>query len=124
MGFRLIRLTAIIFSTRERRFERVWRNVRDHATVTALAWGDSGRRGASRDSCVRRRIWREVERSALRPRDLERRHAGLCQRGPASLRKWLETEGVKNINNVNERLKAASPWYEKYGVKEAALVGA
>lgn len=44
--------------------------------------------------------------------------------GPQAFRKWLETEGVKNIQNVNERLKAASPWYEKYGVKEAALVGA
>ena len=44
--------------------------------------------------------------------------------GPQAFRKWLESEGVKNISNVNARLKAASPWYEKYGVKEAALVGA
>jgi len=47
-----------------------------------------------------------------------------AKEGPQAFRKWLETEGVKNINNVNERLKAASPWYDKYGVKEAALVGA
>jgi tagatose 1,6-diphosphate aldolase len=38
---------------------------------------------------------------------------------------WLHGEGVKNINNVNDRLKAATPWYQAYGVEsEAALVGA
>ena len=38
---------------------------------------------------------------------------------------WLQGEGVKNINNVNDRLKAATPWYQAYGVEsEAALVGA
>jgi tagatose 1,6-diphosphate aldolase len=38
---------------------------------------------------------------------------------------WLQDEGVKNINNVNDRLKAATPWYQAYGVEsEAALVGA
>ena len=30
--------------------------------------------------------------------------------------KWLESEGVKNINSVNECLKAASSWYAAYGV--------
>jgi tagatose 1,6-diphosphate aldolase len=44
--------------------------------------------------------------------------------GAAAFRKWLENDGVKNINNVNERLKAASPWYEKYGIKEPAMAGA
>jgi len=29
--------------------------------------------------------------------------------------KWLETTGVENINNVNNALKAASPWYLKFG---------
>jgi hypothetical protein len=34
----------------------------------------------------------------------------------------MQSEGVKNIQNVNERLKAATPWYEAYGAKlEAAL---
>ncbi|MDP9262988.1 MAG: tagatose 1,6-diphosphate aldolase, partial [Acidobacteriota bacterium] len=46
------------------------------------------------------------------------------KQGAAAFRKWLETEGVKNISNVNDRLKAATPWYEIYGVKEAAAVGA
>jgi tagatose 1,6-diphosphate aldolase len=39
--------------------------------------------------------------------------------GAAAFRAWLESEGVKNINNVNERLKAARPWFEFYGAKSA-----
>jgi hypothetical protein len=27
---------------------------------------------------------------------------------------------VRNINNVNERLKAATPWYSIYGVESAS----
>jgi len=46
-----------------------------------------------------------------------------AKQGPDAFRKWLETEGVKNINNVNERLKAATSWHSIYGV-EPALVGA
>ena len=46
------------------------------------------------------------------------------KQGADAFRKWLETEGVKNISNVNDRLKAATPWLEIYGVKEAALAGA
>ena len=37
--------------------------------------------------------------------------------GAGAFRKWLESEGVKNINNVNECLKAASSWYAAYGVE-------
>ena len=37
--------------------------------------------------------------------------------GAAAFRTWLESEGVKNINNVNERLRAASSWYAAYGVE-------
>ncbi|MDP9267203.1 MAG: tagatose 1,6-diphosphate aldolase [Acidobacteriota bacterium] len=47
-----------------------------------------------------------------------------AKQGAEAFRKWLESEGVKNIENVNARLKAATPWFEIYGVKEAALVGA
>ncbi len=46
-----------------------------------------------------------------------------AKQGADAFRKWLESEGVKNINNVNERLKAASSWHSIYGV-EPALVGA
>ena len=46
-----------------------------------------------------------------------------AKQGADAFRKWLETEGVKNINNVNDRLKAATSWHSIYGV-EPALVGA
>src|SRR5688572_30187325 len=41
------------------------------------------------------------------------------KQGPAAFRKWLETEGVKNIENVNAHLKAAHPWFQFYGAKSA-----
>jgi tagatose 1,6-diphosphate aldolase len=41
------------------------------------------------------------------------------KQGPDAFRKWLEDEGVRNINNVNDRLKAARPWFEFYGAKSA-----
>ena len=37
-----------------------------------------------------------------------------AKQGGAAFRQWLETEGVKNIQNVNERLKAATPWTGMY----------
>jgi tagatose 1,6-diphosphate aldolase len=40
-----------------------------------------------------------------------------AKQGAAAFRKWLETEGVKNINNVNEKLKAATSWHSIYGVE-------
>ena len=39
-----------------------------------------------------------------------------AKQGAVAFKRWLESEGVQNINNVNERLKAASSWYEAYGV--------
>ena len=45
-----------------------------------------------------------------------------AKQGEKAFVEWMKTEGVKNIQNVNEKLKAATPWYEIYGVKsEAAL---
>ena len=46
-----------------------------------------------------------------------------AKQGAEAFRKWLQTEGVKNINNVNDRLKAATSWHSIYGV-EPAMVGA
>jgi tagatose 1,6-diphosphate aldolase len=43
--------------------------------------------------------------------------------GTQAFRNWLETKGVENINNVNNALKAASPWYEKFGVKSMDELG-
>src|SRR6476660_6566864 len=40
-----------------------------------------------------------------------------AKQGAAAFRKWLETEGVKNINNVNQKLKTASSWFPAYDVE-------
>jgi len=41
------------------------------------------------------------------------------KQGGDAFRAWLETEGVKNIVNVNDHLKPAHPWFEFYGAKSA-----
>jgi len=41
------------------------------------------------------------------------------KQGAGAFRTWLESEGVKNIENVNKRLEPAHPWYEFYGAKSA-----
>lgn len=46
-----------------------------------------------------------------------------AKQGADGFRKWLEGEGVKNINAVNERLKKATSWFSIYQV-EPAMVGA
>jgi tagatose 1,6-diphosphate aldolase len=39
-----------------------------------------------------------------------------AKQGADAFRHWLETTGVENISRVNQALKAASPWYLKFGV--------
>jgi len=46
-----------------------------------------------------------------------------AKQGADAFRKWLETEGVKNISNVNACLSAAHPWFEFYGARTAAELG-
>ena len=46
-----------------------------------------------------------------------------AKHGAEAFRTWLQNEGVKNINNVNERLKAATSWHSIYEV-EPSMVGA
>jgi tagatose 1,6-diphosphate aldolase len=46
-----------------------------------------------------------------------------AKQGADAFRKWLESEGVNNINNVNARLAAARPWFEFYGARSAAELG-
>ena len=46
------------------------------------------------------------------------------KQGAKAFEQWLQTEGVKNIENVNTSLKAASSWFDIYGVREATLVNA
>jgi tagatose 1,6-diphosphate aldolase len=47
-----------------------------------------------------------------------------AKQGGGAFRKWLETEGVTNIKNVNARLDAARPWFEFYGAKRAEELAA
>jgi len=42
-----------------------------------------------------------------------------AKQGAAAFRKWLESEGVKNIENVNERLKKATSWHSLYEAEPA-----
>jgi tagatose 1,6-diphosphate aldolase len=46
-----------------------------------------------------------------------------AKEGPEAFKRWLETVGVENILNVNEALKAASPWYLKFGATSLAELG-
>lgn len=42
-----------------------------------------------------------------------------AKEGADAFRRWLETKGVENINNVNDAIRPASPWFSFYGVKSA-----
>jgi len=42
-----------------------------------------------------------------------------AKQGADAFRTWLESEGVKNIENVNARLKPAHPWFAFYGARSA-----
>lgn len=42
-----------------------------------------------------------------------------AKEGVDAFRRWLESEGVTNIGNVNDRLKAASSWFATYDVSSA-----
>ena len=46
------------------------------------------------------------------------------KQGPAALEEWLQDQGVKNIENVNDCLKEAKPWYSFYGAASAADLAA
>ena len=42
-----------------------------------------------------------------------------AKQGVKALEDWLGDQGVKNIKNVNDRLKAAKPWFGFYGASSA-----
>ena len=46
-----------------------------------------------------------------------------AQQGAKAFEQWLETTGVENIKNVNEALKAATPWYTKFGANSLEELG-
>jgi tagatose 1,6-diphosphate aldolase len=39
-----------------------------------------------------------------------------AKQGAKGLEEWLQREGVRNINAVNDAIKSATPWYAKLGV--------
>jgi tagatose 1,6-diphosphate aldolase len=43
-----------------------------------------------------------------------------AKQGANAFRQWLQSEGVKNIANVNDHLKPARPWFEFYGATSAS----
>jgi tagatose 1,6-diphosphate aldolase len=43
-----------------------------------------------------------------------------AKQGGKALEDWLQREGVRNINAVNEAIQSAVPWYTKAGVPAAA----
>jgi tagatose 1,6-diphosphate aldolase len=45
------------------------------------------------------------------------------KQGADAFRKWLQSEGVKNIQNVNDKLKTATSWFPIYDV-EPVMAGA
>lgn len=45
-----------------------------------------------------------------------------AKQGIKALEEWLKDQGVKNIENVNERLKTAKPWFAFYGANSAAAL--
>jgi tagatose 1,6-diphosphate aldolase len=45
-----------------------------------------------------------------------------AKQGVKALEDWLSGQGVKNIQAVNERLKAATPWFAFYGAESAAAL--
>jgi len=45
-----------------------------------------------------------------------------AKQGIKALEDWLADQGVKNIKNVNDRLKAASPWFSFYGAASASAL--
>jgi tagatose 1,6-diphosphate aldolase len=42
-----------------------------------------------------------------------------AEKGVGAFRDWLKSEGVKNIENVNRSLQAATSWFSHYGVESA-----
>jgi tagatose 1,6-diphosphate aldolase len=45
-----------------------------------------------------------------------------AKQGAKALEAWMNDQGVKNIENVNSKLKAAKPWFAFYGASSAAAL--
>jgi tagatose 1,6-diphosphate aldolase len=44
-----------------------------------------------------------------------------AKQGAKAFEQWLQSEGVKNIENVNTSLKGATSWFSQYEVREPAM---
>ncbi|HXG32179.1 MAG TPA: tagatose 1,6-diphosphate aldolase [Bryobacteraceae bacterium] len=44
-----------------------------------------------------------------------------AQKGVKALEDWLAKDGVRNINAVNDAIRAAKPWYAKLGIPEPVV---
>jgi tagatose 1,6-diphosphate aldolase len=45
-----------------------------------------------------------------------------AKHGVKALEDWLSDQGIKNIKNINDRLRAAKPWFSCYGASFAAAL--
>jgi len=45
-----------------------------------------------------------------------------AKQGAKALEDWMNDQGVKNIENVNSKLKGAKPWFSFYGATSAAAL--
>ena len=83
-----------------------------------LSVGGRQQCGVQRDAGTGRRIRREVQRRALRPRDLERRHPGLreagCSRLPQVARNRRREEHQQRQRQAESRY---DQWHSIYGVE-------
>ena len=43
-----------------------------------------------------------------------------AKQGAKALEEWLQREGVRNINAVNDAIQTATPWYERMGIAQPA----
>jgi tagatose 1,6-diphosphate aldolase len=41
-----------------------------------------------------------------------------AKQGVKALEEWLQKEGVRNIEAVNDAIRTATPWYRKAGIEE------
>ena len=44
------------------------------------------------------------------------------KQGLKAFEEWLSKQGVVNINNVNQRLTAAKPWFSFYGAASVSAL--
>ena len=87
------------------------------AEAVHLPVGRGEQRRVHRVAGAGHRVGRRVRGRPVRPGDLEGGHSGVRHAGGDAFRAWLDTEGVRNIGNVNDALRGATSWFGAYGVE-------